>query len=78
RRIAALQMEGKAIPREGYEVTKDGAIIGKITSGTMSPTLNSGIALAMLPMEIPIGDAVEVQVRGKANAAIVLKKPFVR
>jgi len=78
RRIAALQMQVKAIPREGYEVTQNGAIIGQITSGTMSPTVSSGIALAMLPAEIQIGDAVEVQVRNKAQAATIVKRPFVK
>jgi aminomethyltransferase len=44
----------------------------------MSPTLNSGIALAMLPAEIQIGDAIEVQIRNKPQAAIIVKKPFVK
>jgi len=78
RRIAALQMQVKAIPREGYDVTQNGAVIGQITSGTISPTLSSGIALAMLPAEIQIGDAVEVQIRNKPQAAEIVQKPFVK
>ena len=77
RRIAALQMQVKAIPREGYDVTQNGEIFGQITSGTMSPTLSSGIALAMLPVEIQIGDVVEVQVRNKPQTATIVKKPFI-
>jgi len=78
RRVAALQMQVKAIPREGYDVTQNGAVIGQITSGTMSPTLSSGIALAILPAQLQIGDAVEVQIRNKPQAAVVVKKPFVK
>ena len=76
-RIVALQMEGKAIPREGYEIAVDGEIIGEITSGTMSPTVGAGIALASSRQKLGIGDSVDVLVRGKAQNARVVKKPFV-
>ena len=75
--IKALKMEGKAIPREGYKVLRDGMEIGEVTSGTLSPTLESGIALAMLPREVQIGDAVEILIRDKTHAAQIVKKPFV-
>src|SRR5690606_32144420 len=52
--IKALQMQVRAIPREGYEVAQNGQVIGQITSGTMSPTLNNGIALATLPTSLQI------------------------
>jgi aminomethyltransferase len=77
RRIKALRMSGNAIPREGYEVAQSGQGIGEVTSGTLSPTLGYGIALAMLPSSLQVGDAVEVLIRGKAHAAEVVKKPFV-
>jgi aminomethyltransferase len=70
-------MDGKAIPREGYKVLRDGMEVGEVTSGTLSPTLESGIALAMLPRELQIGEAVEVLIRDKAHAAQIVKKPFV-
>jgi aminomethyltransferase len=75
--IKALKMSGNAIPREGYEVAQNGEVIGEVTSGTLSPTLGYGIALALLPSALQIGDSVEVLVRGKAHAAEVVKKPFV-
>ncbi len=77
KRIKALQMESRAIARDGYAVLLDGAIVGEITSGTHSPTLGGGIALAMLPAEVAIGQQVEVQVRGSLHSARVVKKPFV-
>lgn len=75
--IKALKMDGKAIPREGYKVLRDGMEIGEVTSGTLSPTLESGIALALLPRELSVGDAVEILIRDKTHAAQIVKKPFV-
>lgn len=75
--IKALKMEGKAIPREGYKVLREGTEIGEVTSGTLSPTLEIGIALAMLPRELQVGDAVEILIRDKTHAAQIVKKPFV-
>ena len=82
-RIRALLMQGRAIPREGYRVLEhDGAdandnAIGEITSGTMSVALNQGIALAMLPIDLELGDTVDVEIRGARHAAKIVKTPFV-
>ena len=76
-RIIALQMEGKAIPREGYAIQKNGEIVGEITSGTMSPTVGAGIALAASAIKLAVGESVDVLVRDKPQSARVVKKPFV-
>jgi len=55
-----------------------GAAAGEITSGTYSPTLGTSIALARLPTGVPIGSAVQVEVRERKLAARVVKPPFVR
>jgi len=51
---------------------------GEITSGSFSPTLAQGIALARLPQRVTIGDVVEADIRGKPHKAKVVKPPFVR
>ena len=51
---------------------------GEITSGTFSPTMKQSIALARLPVDVPVGDIVHVQVRDRQLAARVVKPPFVR
>lgn len=51
---------------------------GEITSGSFSPTLQQGIALARLPKTVTAGELVEVDIRGKPHAAKVVKPPFVR
>ena len=55
-----------------------GESAGEITSGGFSPTLNSSIALARLPIQVSIGDEVQVLIRDKALRARVVKYPFVR
>lgn len=74
-RLVGLLQE-KGIPRHGYPVHKDGQTIGKVTSGTLSPTLGQGIALAYVT-GAGLGDEVNVEVRGKAMPATVVKTPFV-
>jgi aminomethyltransferase len=76
--LRGLATEGRQIPRQGYPVTRDGAVVGEVTSGNFSPTLGHGIALAFLPPDTAAGDACTVDVRGRAVPAIVTKLPFVR
>ena len=69
----------RGIPREGCEVrSADGDVLGSTTSGTFSPTLRQGIALALLDRSVAEGDEVVVDVRGRPLRARVVKPPFVR
>ncbi|MDQ4005888.1 MAG: glycine cleavage system aminomethyltransferase GcvT [Actinomycetota bacterium] len=78
-RLRALRMDGKLIPRAHYPVFAEGAQVGETTSGTFSPTLRVGIAMAYLspPDRFTFGDRVEVDVRGRRGEAEVVKPPFV-
>jgi aminomethyltransferase len=79
KQLVGLRMTDKLIPRHGYEVRARGRSIGTITSGTFSPTLKIGIALAYVePGSADLGDAVEIDVRGKTGKAEVVKPPFVQ
>jgi aminomethyltransferase len=76
-RLVGLQMQGRNIARHGYPVVHDGEAIGTVTSGTLSPTLGYPIALAYVPSRhAKIGNTVEVEIRGKAYPAQIVKKPF--
>jgi aminomethyltransferase len=77
RALRGLRMTGRAIPREGYSVRSNEQEIGVVTSGTLSPSLNAGIALALLPRELEPGDCVNVIIRNTAHAAQVVALPFV-
>jgi aminomethyltransferase len=72
-----LELEGKRIAREGAEVTADGKAVGRVTSGTFSPTLQKALAMAYVaPSHSAPGTALAVDVRGKAEAAKVVPLPF--
>jgi aminomethyltransferase len=54
-----------------------GEIIGTVTSGTFSPSLKKGIALALVNPEYKIGDELIVDVRGRESIAVIAKLPLV-
>ena len=76
RRLRGLKIQERGIPRAEMNVLKDGAVIGTVTSGTFSPTLKVGIALALVDQSAKIGDLVMIDVRGRECAAEIVKLPF--
>jgi aminomethyltransferase len=79
RRLIGLQMVDNAIPRAGYEVRADGAAVGHVTSGTLSPTLGTKVAMAMVPAALAgIGHEFDVVVRDRPYRAEQVKLPFYR
>jgi aminomethyltransferase len=79
RKLVGLQMQDKSIARTGYAIMQGTQTIGKITSGTLSPTLGSAIALGYVPLEqSAVGQSLEIEIRGKRHPAQVVKKPFYR
>src|SRR5438067_81918 len=76
RRLRGLIVEGRQPPREGYAVLVDGKPAGEVTSGNFSPILEQGIAFAFVPPSLAPGDGVEVDMRGRAVPATVVKVPF--
>ena len=76
-RLAGLLATGRGIPRPHMRVVLDGVDVGEVTSGTFSPTLSKGIALALLPPSIEAGTEVSVVVRDRLEPFVVTKPPFV-
>jgi aminomethyltransferase len=77
KRLTGLVMEEKGIPRHGYACTSGGAS-GSITSGSISPMLDTGIALIYMDASTKDGDAAYVVIRDKELKARVKKPPFVK
>jgi aminomethyltransferase len=80
RLLWGLRATGRGIPRPGMAVLgADGRRIGEVTSGTFSPTLRTGIALALLDTAagVAAGDGAAVDVRGRAQEVEVVRPPFV-
>ena len=84
RRLRGLLSLDRGIPRPHMQVRAvsdsvlAGDVIGEVTSGTFSPTLRKGIALALLDTSVAIGDEVAVDVRGRESRFTVVKPPFVQ
>jgi aminomethyltransferase len=80
RLLWGLRATGRGIPRPGMAVlAADGSAVGEVTSGTFSPTLRTGIALALLDTGSGVGegDALAVDVRGRLQDVEVVRPPFV-
>jgi aminomethyltransferase len=76
--LHGLKSLDRAIPRAGMQVkVLGGTEVGVITSGTFSPTLKNGIALALLDSSISLGTVVVIDVRGRESQAEVVNLPFV-
>jgi aminomethyltransferase len=77
RRLICLELEGRAFPRHGYEIINDGQVVGNVTSGTFSPSLEKPIAMGYLPLALTkLGNKVGVRIRNKLFPATVVKPPF--
>ena len=77
KRLVGLKLQGRAIARHDYPVLHDGSQVGIITSGTWSPTLEEAIALAYIPPALARpGTDLSVEIRGKAQPATVVRRPF--
>ncbi|MBA3302622.1 MAG: glycine cleavage system protein T, partial [Acidimicrobiia bacterium] len=78
RLLRGIELEGRRPPRAGQSVSRDGEVVGEVTSGNFSPTLGRGIALALLSTGAggEVGERVEVDLRGTATRGHVVKPPF--
>ena len=76
--MVGLVVEG-GIARHGHPVTKDGTVVGQVTSGTYGPTVQKNIALAYVPAELSkVGTELAVRIRDRDVPAKVVKTPFYR
>lgn len=78
RKLVAFELTDKGVPRRGYDIVDiTGKAIGKVTSGTMSPSLKKGIGLGYVSPEFSdFGSKIFIQVRKNAIPATVVKLPF--
>ena len=78
KKLVAFELDERGIPRQGYDIVdSQGKILGRVTSGTMSPSLGIGIGLGYVP---PIfadpGSKIFIQIRKNSVPATVVKLPF--
>ena len=77
-KLVAFQMIDRGIPRHDYPIQgANGNTIGRVTSGTMSPSMKIGIGLGYVTKEnSTVNSEIFIQIRGKAIKAQVVKLPF--
>lgn len=80
RKLVGFKMVDRGIPRHDYEVVDaNGNVIGKVTSGTQSPTLKEAIGMAYVSTEFSkSGSEIFIKVRDKSLKAMVEKIPFLK
>ena len=77
RKLICIEMIDRGIPRKGYTIVNNGAVVGEVTSGTQSPSLNQGIGLAYVDKGFAkTGTKLKMKVRHKLLNCKVVKSPF--
>ena len=77
RKLVGFEIAGRQIARDGYAILKDEKPIGQVTSGSFSPTLKKSIGMGYVSTEnSAVGTDITIDIRGRAIAARVVKKPF--
>ena len=76
--LVGFELSQRGIPRQGYAIVDaQGNSIGRVTSGTMSPSMGKGIGLGYVPMALKeVGSQIHIQIRNKIVPAMVVKLPF--
>ena len=68
---------GRGIPRQGFAVHVEGETVGKVTSGTFSPTLKKPLAMALVKRSVPKdAQGITIDIRGRAASAVITPLPF--
>lgn len=77
RTLVGFELEGRNIARQGYAVFKDGAVVGKVTSGAFSPTLEKSLSMASIRTDAkdPAGN-YQIDIRNKKVQARITPLPF--
>lgn len=77
KRLIGIELEGKAIPRHGYVVLRDGKSVGEVTTGYHSVSTGKSVCMALVnAADAKLGTPLEVQIRKKTFPGVVVKKRF--
>lgn len=77
RKLIGLEVTGKGIPRQGFTVHHNGETVGKVTSGTFSPTLKKALAIAIVKRSVPKeAEGLTIDIRGREASTERAPLPF--
>lgn len=75
--LVAFEMIDRAVPRDHYEIAVNGQIVGHVTTGMKSPTLDKFVGLGYVPPAYQkLGTEIDILIRGAAKKAKVVRRPF--
>lgn len=76
KRLRGIELDDNTIPRHGYNILQNGAIIGQVTTGYRLISTNKSCAVALVDASLKLGDRVEIQIRKKTFPGTIVKKKF--
>ena len=76
KRLRGIELDDNAIPRHGYNILQNGAIIGQVTTGYRLISTNKSCAVALVDASLRLGDRVKIQIRKKTFPGTIVKKKF--
>ncbi len=77
RKLVGFEMTERGIARAGYKVLREGQVIGEVTSGSFTPTLDKAVGMAFVPPSLAApGTAIDILIRNNRVKASVVKLPF--
>ena len=76
KRLRGIELDDNAIPRHGYNILQNGAIIGQVTTGYRLISTNKSCAVALVDASLKLGDRVEILIRKKTFPGTIVKKKF--
>ena len=77
RKLVGVELTERGVPRASYAISQRGAVVGALTSGVLSPTLNRPIGMGyMSGAEMSVGAEVSIEIRGKQIPAKIVALPF--
>jgi len=75
-KLVGFEMIDRGIPRQGYQIFKNGTFIGNVTSGTLSPSLEKSIGLGYLNSSVKNDDRIQIQIRDTLREAEIVGLPL--
>ena len=76
KRLRGIELNDNAIPRHGYNVLKNGVVVGHVTTGYRLISTNKSCAVALIDASLKLGDSVEIQIRKKTFPGTIARKKF--
>ena len=76
KRLRGIELYDNAVPRNSYNILRNGVIVGQVTTGYRLISTDKSCAVALVDSSLNLGDHVDIQIRKKTFPGIIVKKKF--